>query len=34
MCALCARCHDGTARRHAAQHTEALRARADDCSLF
>ena len=34
MHALCHRCHDGTARRHAGQHTEALRARADDFSLF
>ena len=32
--ALCARCHDGTARRSDAQHAEALRARVGDCSLF
>jgi hypothetical protein len=34
MHALCDRCHDGTARKSDARHAEALRTRADDCSLF
>lgn len=34
MCALCARCHDGTTRKSDARHAEALRARTDASSLF
>ena len=34
MHALCGPCHDTTARKHAAQHAEALRAHADTSSLF
>lgn len=34
MHALCGPCHDTTARKHAAQRAEALRAEADTNSLF
>jgi hypothetical protein len=34
MHALCGPCHDTTARKHAAQHADAMRAQADTSSLF